>query len=60
MGKMIIENLHNDFGARVLNCDVSSALDEDRIRTILKAIDDFSFIIFPNQSLSDESHLKFT
>tara|TARA_B110000444_G_scaffold41896_1_gene37901 strand:+ start:7337 stop:8212 length:876 start_codon:yes stop_codon:yes gene_type:complete len=60
MGKMIIENLHNDFGARVLNCDVSSALDEDSIRTILKAIDDFSLIIFPNQSLSDESHLKFT
>ena len=60
MDKMIIENLHNDFGARILNFDVSSALDADTIRTILKAIDDFSVIIVPDQSLSDESHFRFT
>ena len=60
MDKMIIENLHNDFGARILNFDVSSALDADTIRTILKAIDDFSVIIVPDQSLGDESHFRFT
>ncbi|MDG1887392.1 MAG: TauD/TfdA family dioxygenase [Alphaproteobacteria bacterium] len=60
MDKMIIENLHYDFGARILNFDVSSALDADTIRTILKAIDDFSIIIVPDQSLSDESHFRFT
>ena len=60
MDKMIIENLHNDFGARILNFDVSSALDADTIRTILKAIDDFSVIIVPDQSLGDESHFRLT
>jgi alpha-ketoglutarate-dependent 2,4-dichlorophenoxyacetate dioxygenase len=60
MTEVIVESIHNDFGAQILNLDLSTTLKEENIKTILKAIDDFSFLIFPNQSLEDESHLEFT
>ena len=60
MTEVIVESIHNDFGAQILNLDLSTNLKGENIKTILKAIDDFSFLIFPDQSLEDESHLEFT
>ena len=57
---MIIKEIRNDFGAQISNVDLSISIKKEDIKAILKAIDDFSFLIFPDQSLSDNSHLEFT
>ena len=57
---MIIKEIHNDFGAQISNVDLSISIKKEDIKAILKAIDHFSFLIFPDQSLSDDSHLEFT
>ena len=57
---MIIKEIRNDFGALISNVDLSISIKKENIKAILKAIDDFSFLIFPDQSLSDDSHLEFT
>ena len=57
---MIIKEIPNDFGAQISNVDLSISIKKEDIKAILKAIDDFSFLIFPDQSLSDDSHLEFT
>lgn len=57
---MIIKEIHDDFGAQISNVDLSISIKKEDIKAILKAIDDFSFLIFPDQSLSDDSHLEFT
>lgn len=60
MYDMIIKEIHDDFGAQISNVDLSISIKKEDIKVILKAIDDFSFLIFPEQSLSDDSHLEFT
>ena len=60
MAKMIIESIHNDFGAQILNLDLSTTLNEKNVKDIMEAIDEFSFLVFPNQVLEDPSHLEFT
>ena len=57
---MIIKKIHDDFGAQISNVDLSISITKQDVGAILKAIDDFSFLIFPNQSLQDDSHLEFT
>ncbi len=57
---MIIKEIHDDFGAQISNVDLSISITKQDVEAILKAIDDFSFLIFPNQSLQDDSHLEFT
>jgi alpha-ketoglutarate-dependent 2,4-dichlorophenoxyacetate dioxygenase len=57
---MIIKEIHKDFGAQISNVDLSISITKQDVEAILKAIDDFSFLIFPNQSLQDDSHLEFT
>ena len=57
---MVIKEIRNDFGAQISNVDLSISINKEDIKAILKAIDDFSFLIFPDQSLSDDSHLEFT
>ena len=57
---MILKKIHDDFGAQILNVDLSISIKKGDVKAILKAIDDFSFLIFPDQSLSDDSHLEFT
>ena len=32
MAKMIIESIHNDFGAQILNLDLSTTLNEKNIK----------------------------
>ena len=57
---MIIKEIHDDFGAQISNIDLSISINKEDVKAILKAIDDFSFLIFPNQSLGDDSQLEFT
>ena len=57
---MILKTIHDDFGAEVSNINLSIKLGREFIKAILKAIDDFSVLIFPKQSLKDDSHLEFT
>ena len=57
---MIIKEIHDDFGAQISNVDLSISIKKEDVKVILNAIDDFSFLIFPDQSLSDDSHLEFT
>ena len=60
MNDMIIKEIHGDFGAKVSNIDLSISIKTKDVKAILKAIDDFSFLVFPDQSLRDDSHLEFT
>ena len=55
-----IEPLHPDFGARVTGVDLAEPLSAERLAAVRRAIDEHSFLCFPGQKLSDESHLAFT
>jgi alpha-ketoglutarate-dependent 2,4-dichlorophenoxyacetate dioxygenase len=54
------EPLHPDFGARVTGVDLRSPLSEALLAEIRHAIDEYSFLCFPNQSFDDERQLAFT
>ena len=60
MAMLMKERLHDDFGAQVTGFDLSSDLTDDEVEAILEAIDEFSLLVFPRQSLEDEAHLAFT
>ena len=52
--------LHSDFGARVTGLDLGDGLSASAVSEIERAIDDFSFLWFPEQSVSDDMQLAFT
>jgi len=52
--------LHDDFGARVTGVDLRPPLSDAVRLEIRDAIDEYSFLCFPNQSFDDDSHLAFT
>ena len=54
------EPLHSDFGARVTGLDLGDELSASTVSEIERAIDDFSFLWFPEQSVSDDMQLAFT
>jgi len=54
------EPLHPDFGARVLGVDLTASLSEEVVRQIREAIDTYSLLCFPEQSMTDEIQLAFT
>ena len=54
------EPLHSDFGARVTGLDLGAGLSASAVSEIDRAIDDFSFLWFPEQSVSDDMQLAFT
>ena len=54
------EPLHSDFGARVTGLDLGDGLSASAVSKIERAIDDFSFLWFPEQSVSDDMQLAFT
>ncbi len=54
------EPLHSDFGARVTGLDLGDGLSASAVSEIERAIDDFSFLWFPEQSVSDDMQLAFT
>jgi len=57
---MDIEPLHPDFGARVTGVDLGAPLDGRSLSAVRRAIDDYSFLCFPDQALDDDSQLAFT
>ena len=56
---MQIETLHKEFGATVTGVDLSN-LSEQQFADIDQAINQYSFLLFPDQHLDDQSHIQFT
>ena len=57
---LTVERLHPEFGARVTGIDLRAALSDDARDEILAAIDEHSFLCFPDQPFDDERQLAFT
>ncbi len=57
---MEIEPLHDEFGARVRGLDLTGPLSPDLVEALHAAIDEHSFLLFPNQDMSDEAQLLLT
>ena len=55
-----VEPLHSDFGARITGVELGTPLSEPEVEAIREAIDTWSLLCFPDQSMSDEAHLAFT
>ena len=60
MSGIEIEPLHQDFAARVLGVDLTETLADEVVDEIRTAIDDYSFLCFPNQNMHDDAQLAFT
>jgi alpha-ketoglutarate-dependent 2,4-dichlorophenoxyacetate dioxygenase len=60
MAALCIDPLHDEFGARITGIDLAAALTDDQLAAVREAIDTYSFLVFPDQSLDDDSHLAFT
>ncbi len=60
MSELTIEPLHPDFGARVMGIDLAAPLDGGALSAVRRAIDDYSFLCFPDQALDDDGLLAFT
>jgi alpha-ketoglutarate-dependent 2,4-dichlorophenoxyacetate dioxygenase len=58
--KLRCDNLHPEFGAYVLDIDLSQALDSGQIDELDKAINRYSLLLFENQTMDDESHIALT
>ena len=60
MATFRIDVLHNELGACLTGIDVCGTLTQMQIKDIKTAIDRYSFLVFPDQNLSDEAQLLFT
>ena len=60
MATLTIEPLHPEFGARITGVDLRDPLPEEIVGEIRAAIDDYSFLCFPDQPFDDERQLAFT
>ena len=60
MAQLVIEPLHERFGARVLGVDVTAELGGDTIDALRAAIDEHSVLCLPAQPMTDEAQLAFT
>ena len=60
MAMLTVERLHPDFGARVWGLDLREPLSDAAREEILAAIDEYSFLCFPNQPFDDERQLALT
>ena len=60
MPQLLIDSLHSDFGARVTGVNLTEALSQAVIEEIHNAIDTYSFLCFPNQTMTDDTQLAFT
>lgn len=54
------EPLHEDFGARIEGVDLRAPLDGETVAALHRAIDDYSFLWFPDQPFDDERQLALT
>jgi len=57
---MKIESLHDEFGARVFDVDLSRPLDAETFAAIDAAINRYSILLFENQAMTDAAQLDFT
>jgi len=60
MSKLQIKRLHPDFGGRIEGIDTSQPLNEEAFVALSAAIDRYSFICLPNQSMNDAAQLALT
>lgn len=60
MAEFKIERLHADLGARLSGVDLSAGLSVLQLNEIYDAIDTFSFLCFPDQTISDAIQLALT
>lgn len=60
MTTLQIDALHADFGARATGLDLRTELDGETVEKIRNAIDEYSFLCFPDQPLNDDLQLAFT
>ena len=54
------EPLHSEFGAKVTGLNLGEELSAASVSAIERAIDDYSLLWFPDQSISDDMQLAFT
>ena len=57
---MNIEPLLPEFGARIIGVDLSQPLDQSSFEQIDMAINQYSFLLFPEQAMNDEAQLDLT
>ena len=60
MPQLLYEELHPEFGVRISGIDVSRPLSPYLVTEINAAIDRYSFVCFPDQSMDDERQLALT
>lgn len=60
MAELQYEKLHPEFGARVRGVDLGQPLAADAVEEIKAAIDEYSFVCFPGQSMDDDRQLALT
>ncbi|MPY75255.1 MAG: TauD/TfdA family dioxygenase [Alphaproteobacteria bacterium] len=60
MATLTIEPLHPEFGARITGVDLRARLPAETVDAIRAAIDDYSFLCFPDQPFDDARQLAFT
>ena len=60
MGDLTIVRLHDDFAARITGVDLAKPLSPGALGEVRRAIDAYSFLCFPGQTLNDDSQLAFT
>lgn len=60
MVELHYEKLHPEFGCRIDNLDLSSPPDSIAIEALSAAIDKFSFVFLPDQSMTDDAQLILT
>ena len=60
MNALDIEPLNAPFGARITGLDLTADLSEGVVEAIREAIDTYSFLCFPEQSMTNEAHMAFT
>jgi alpha-ketoglutarate-dependent 2,4-dichlorophenoxyacetate dioxygenase len=60
MAALSFEPLHEEFGARVSGIDFGAPLSGEAVEALHAAIDEYSFLCFPDQAFDDERHLALT
>ena len=60
MSQLRYEKLHPEFGASLRGIDLGKRLAPDVIQEINTAIDRYSFVCFPDQSMDDDRQLALT
>ncbi|MEK9673016.1 MAG: TauD/TfdA family dioxygenase [Rhodospirillaceae bacterium] len=60
MTLLTITPIHSDFGARITGVDLINTPDSETVAAVRDAVDEYSFLHFPDQPFSDEKHLAFT